>query len=554
MTKILYTITCVLCLMIFIGMSNAQTISISKIEGEPGKIVDVAIDVDSNVENVGSIDATLTYDAELLTAQEDISIAAGFIVTPNLNNPGKVIISAIGEGGTGKTIAAGTIVNIKLEVNADAKVGSMSELILEEMILYDADTFEEINVVVTNGEFTVIGVPNVSPTADAGVAEIAAKVGDEIQFDGSASKDDDGTITAFNWDFGDGEVGEGEQIAHVYAEVGEYTVTLTVTDDKNATGTAEVKVTVTEVENIPPVVVIAGDAELTVKAGDTIELDGSESKDEDGTVESYNWDFGDGASDTEAKTLHIYEKGGEFVVTLTVTDDKGATGTATVKVTVEAEELEPAIREHEENSPMLALEGNLLKENISAKCYIDIWMGEFEIKVGQYLEYQILMYSGNPSFNAGIDLHTTDETFLSATDAKDEAGLSASPKTDLSVPIKEGEQDIKHAARDRWYHRKSSLDVLADKTLDGIMLATESETNRIGKMRIYVDNIQITDGEGRLLDVYIDNDTILDGVQEATEGECEGIEDAKILVGLTSVGVQPTEKLPLTWGKIKVAR
>ena len=206
---------------------------------------------------------------------------------------------------------------------------------------------------------------------------------------------------------------------------------------------------------------------------------------------------------------------------------------------------------------MLALEGNLLKENISAKCYIDIWTGEFEIKAGQYLEYQITMYSSNPSFNAGIDLHTTDDTLLSTTDAKDEAGLSASPKTNLSVSIKEGEQVIKHAARDRWYHRKSSLDVLADKTLDGIMLATESETNRVGKMRIYVDNIQITDGKSRLLDVYIDNDTILDGKQEATEGkfvEREGIEDAKVLVGITSVGVQPTGKLPLTWGKIKAAR
>ncbi|HIE30195.1 TPA: PKD domain-containing protein [Candidatus Poribacteria bacterium] len=556
MTKILFAVTCIFCLIAFIGLSDAQTISIPKVEGEAGSTVEASIDIDSNVENVGSIDVTLTYNAELLTATEvvgeTISPATGFTVLSNLNEAGKVIIGVITVDGLGKKVAAGAMFKIKLEVNPAAEGGSTSELTLEDMILSDADTFEEIAVKVENGEFTVIGVVNIPPTADAGVAEIAAKVGEEIQLDGSASTDEDGTIATFNWDFGDGEVGEGEKITHAYTEVGEYTVTLTVTDDKGDTGTAEIKVTVTEPENIPPVAVIAGDAEITAKAGETLEFDGSGSTDEDGTIKAYNWDFGDGASDTEAKTSRVYEKAGEFVVTLTVTDDKGDTGTATVKVTVE--ELLPVIREHAAESPMLAFEGQFPEENISAKCYIDIWTGEFKVESGQYLEYQVAMFSGNPSFNAGIDLHTTDGTLLSATDAKDEAGLSASPKTDLSVAIKEGEQDIKHAARDRWYHRKISLDAVEGKILDGIMLATESETNRIGKIRIYVDNIQITDGENRLLDVYIDNDTILDGKQEATEGECEGIEDSKVLVGVTSIGVQPAGKLPLTWGKIKAAR
>ncbi|MFQ6040065.1 MAG: PKD domain-containing protein [Candidatus Poribacteria bacterium] len=561
MTKILYAVTCIFCLMAFIGLSSAQTISIPKVEGEAGSAVEASIEIDTDVENVGSIDVTLTYDAGLLTATEvvgeTVSPATGFTVLPNVNQAGKVIIGVITVDGLGKKVAAGAMFKIKFDVNPAAEGGSTSELTLEDMILSDADTFEEIAVKVENGEFTVIGGANVPPTADAGVAEIAAKVGEEIQLDGSNSTDEDGTIATFNWDFGDGEVGEGEQIAHAYAAAGEYTVTLTVTDDKGDTGTATVKVTVAEVENKPPVAVIAGDKELTAKAGETIEFDGSGSTDEDGTIEAYNWDFGDGASDTEAKTSHAYEKGGEFVVTLTVTDDKGDTGAATVKVTVEA--LKPAIREHAEGSPMLAFEGKFPEENISAKCYIDIWKGEFKLEAGQYLEYQISLFSGNPSFNAGIDLHTTDGTLLSATDAKDEAGLSASPKTDLSVPIKEGEQDIKHAARDRWYHRKISLDALVGtdplgKILDGITLATESETNRVGKIRIYVDNIQITDGENRLLDVYIDNDTILDGKQEAAEGECEGIEDSKVLVGVTSVGVQPAGKLPLTWGKIKSVR
>lgn len=224
--------------------------------------------------------------------------------------------------------------------------------------------------------------------------------------------------------------------------------------------------------------------------------------------------------------------------------------------TITAKKLEPAIREHQEESPILALEAKFPKDNIFSKCYIDIWRGEFVIETEQYLEYQIAMFSGNPSYNAGIDLHTTDEILLSAMNAEDEAGLNASPKTDLSVPIQLGAQNIKHAARDRWYHRKISLNALIGKTVNSIMLATISEIHKAGIFRMYVDNIRITDGTNRVLDVYIDNDTILDGKEEATEGQfvkSEGVMDCKV-TGVTSVSVNPLGNLSITWGKIKGSR
>jgi len=57
----------------------------------------------------------------------------------------------------------------------------------------------------------------------------------QCQFDGSASKDADGQVLSYNWDFGDGSTGTGATPAHEYAAPGEYLVSLTVTDDEGLT-------------------------------------------------------------------------------------------------------------------------------------------------------------------------------------------------------------------------------------------------------------------------------------------------------------------------------
>jgi PKD repeat protein len=54
---------------------------------------------------------------------------------------------------------------------------------------------------------------------------------------------------------------------------------------------------------------------------------GDKSRDEDGTVVSWQWDFGDGTGSSEQNPVHTYAERGRFEAMLTVTDDLGATGT-----------------------------------------------------------------------------------------------------------------------------------------------------------------------------------------------------------------------------------
>lgn len=90
-------------------------------------------------------------------------------------------------------------------------------------------------------------------------------------------------------------------------------------------------------ENQPPVASFTYSPEKPMVGGN-ITFDASPSYDPDGTIEKYEWDLGDGSTGMGKVATHTYSSSGNHTVTLTVTDDKGATDSKSETLTIKGKE------------------------------------------------------------------------------------------------------------------------------------------------------------------------------------------------------------------------
>lgn len=97
------------------------------------------------------------------------------------------------------------------------------------------------------------------PTA---VMAVPVCTGLTCTFSGTGSYDNDGTIVGYGWQFGDGTTATGATVSHTYSGAGSYQVTLTVTDNEYATGTA----TRTAVVGAPSAAAYRGGVRISVNA------------------------------------------------------------------------------------------------------------------------------------------------------------------------------------------------------------------------------------------------------------------------------------------------
>ncbi|MCQ3930746.1 MAG: hypothetical protein DPW16_09810 [Chloroflexi bacterium] len=150
--------------------------------------------------------------------------------------------------------------------------------------------------------------------------------GKQVCFDNAST----GTITSYEWNFGDGSPVSNEQApCHVYASDGSYTVTLKVVGDDNTSSTASQTVPVIS-GDVAPIASFTA-IPLTARVGDTITFTDTST----GVITDWEWDFGDGNTSTDRNPTHVYASNGTFIVTLRVTGPGGTSEAAQASITVE---------------------------------------------------------------------------------------------------------------------------------------------------------------------------------------------------------------------------
>ncbi len=181
-------------------------------------------------------------------------------------------------------------------------------------------------------------VPNTLPVARFTATPESGHAPLVVSLDARASSDAEGSISRYSWSFGDGGSGSGAQVAHTFQNAGQYTVILTVSDEKGAIASVQ-KIIQVAAPNASPKAVIKLSRNQGI-APLMVEFDGSASTDPDGNIAEYLWDFGNGRTGTGSKITQEFGVG-TYTITLTVRDSAGAENKTSVNVTGSAPVLPP---------------------------------------------------------------------------------------------------------------------------------------------------------------------------------------------------------------------
>lgn len=200
--------------------------------------------------------------------------------------------------------------------------------------------FEKGKPIVVTKQVTI---SNILPQAEFEASpELQGFTPFEVRLDASISKDPDGNIVKYEWDFDDdGRYdAEGVKVTHVFESAGIHRVLLQVTDNNGAKATHEKVFTVEKSEKTE--VIIDAKPGLTGMAPLEITFDGSRSVMPRTTINAYKWSFGDGSREESGRTVkHTFKEAGSYTVALEITGVDKRRDSSVVTVTVEAKKTTP---------------------------------------------------------------------------------------------------------------------------------------------------------------------------------------------------------------------
>ncbi|TXJ28312.1 MAG: hypothetical protein E6Q24_05910 [Chitinophagaceae bacterium] len=188
-------------------------------------------------------------------------------------------------------------------------------------------------------------LPNQPPVAVAGNNQVITLPVSSVTVNGNGSTDADGSITGYQWTKIDGPAqftivspNTVQTVVNNLAQ-GVYRFELKVTDNKQAISRDTISITVNAAVNKAPVAIVSGNQTIVLPQN-SVTVNGNNSYDTDGTVNTYQWTKIDGpaqftiATANQSQTVINNLVEGVYLFSLQVTDDKGATAKDTLKITV----------------------------------------------------------------------------------------------------------------------------------------------------------------------------------------------------------------------------
>ena len=137
----------------------------------------------------------------------------------------------------------------------------------------------------------------------------------------------------YSWEFGDGATATGRAVSHTFTLGRTHMVTLVVTD---SAGTTNSMVFPVPVNSVPAPTVTISVSPASPPAGQMATLMANALPAPGHSIQSYDWNFGDGSTTTTRvpTVVKTFSTAGTYVVTVTVTDDMGQTGSNSLSVNV----------------------------------------------------------------------------------------------------------------------------------------------------------------------------------------------------------------------------